>query len=1078
MNLSVRFFFLLIIETLFIQNLIHSQNPFNVTFESDQIGQLPQSAPGNGSVPTTFGSSTDVPFTVAALSGDVGSSTASGKIAEVNAITMGDYRLMVFDATMNAGIITADTVVVAFDFLAKADVTHEGFAFMRGYDETFETIADIAFGFNGDSYTIGLLNYDSETGEYLGWTEPPFPNNVFETGTWYRIEQIIDLTNDIQTLRIDGEDYGITAGVSRATGTGLLGSFINWGTAYVGSCAIDNIQIDLLQGDNGLLEPPVGFLDLFDFETYGGEILTINNGTFSEIGTDWETFGDASLFYDPVYNGIPSYTFIFNEYMEDSEARLYSFNNFPIQPNRTYEISALIRTDFPRATWEINFGLTGANGEDLALGSRYAGVPALTEGPDGWQRWTWRFTPQWASSYEEAKVFLGFHEYGPGYDDNVLFQIADLAFIELPEFPVEPFAPGEGVTFPGGPGDLDMAVEEITENGDILTATVTGAHYIFDRAAGTLDVRQRIDYQRILATYANLPLTGLEISMQNENEAILIGNELTIGVQADGAIVISPQSETTFTSTSVIGGDFNRLEGGDFFSMDDFGGFTTSIYTPKGTGLIPQITPLTADLSFIGLDSEDLETNGAAEENWQVELTMRPGERVFISAFPSRPYDWEKSFEYHWALSDFNEDVEGYDNPEYVDNWILWNISQRGWAMSFGERYELRDNVPYQEHWDAIIKEGDKWSAYFSQWFYYSRDGEEWANEVKRWRDEYGMGAVYSDGLAQDDFLAAYIAMRVLREDVFPDGDIVIHDSYPQSGVPSANYKPFIHTYATSTYMGENAIVEAGADWEWARHVMGQFRRANCFGVTKGDGWEGFNNVEKYYIALVWGGRGRPDVANYDIYLEYLAQLKTMWQTYGDDPYFFDRYYHPEAQILTGYNIGRAGMPIDEFNADQTELVLSSWTPGATVHYTLDGSAPTTDSPEYTQPIAWEGTFGLRAKAFRPDLEESRILEINGDMFTSVNEVLLEKVLPSLVSAFPNPTSFDTNIRYFLPQGATVDIQLVNVDGQVVESFEMQQTAGYHLQTVAVGDLSNGIYFVNMQVEGVQVAPMKLVVIR
>ncbi|MEM9359037.1 MAG: hypothetical protein AAGB04_22875, partial [Pseudomonadota bacterium] len=82
---------------------------------------------------------------------------------------------------------------------------------------------------------------------------------------------------------------------------------------------------------------------------------------------------------------------------------------------------------------------------------------------------------------------------------------------------------------------------------------------------------------------------------------------------------------------------------------------------------------------------------------------------------------------------------------------------------------------------------------------------EEWTNEVKRWRDTYGMTAVYSDGMAQDDWLSAYEAMRRLRGEVFPDGDIVIHDSYPQSGIPAAAFRPFLYSYATATYMGETA---------------------------------------------------------------------------------------------------------------------------------------------------------------------------------------------------------------------------------------------------------------------------------
>ena len=1067
---------LLLVFQLMVGSASFAQSVFNVTFEEDTIGDLPRTAPGNGSAPTGLNGNVAATFSVQPITGNVGNSTASGKALEARITSPGNYQLADFETTLNAGLITADTIVVAFDFLAKADATHAGYAFVRGYDNTFESIADVAFAFGPDYFTLGLLDYAPTTGEYLGWVEPSFPTNTFAVGIWYRIEQIIDLNNNVQTLRIDGTDYGIAAGVSRATGDGYLGTYLNWGGAYAGTCMVDNFTIEALGEDQALPPAPDGLAALYHVEDHGGAVLRIPNGTFRTAGVDWQTYGLPTLIYDPVYEGVPSYTFIFDESLDEADARLLSFNSFPIQPNRTYEISALIRTDFPRATWEVNWGVVGVDGGELAPGARYGGMPALTEGPDGWQRFTWRFTPHWDLRYDEAKVFLGFHEYGPGFNDDVLFQIADLAFVELPPAALTAFPPGEGVTFPGGPGNLPMAVESIREDGPLLTVRVTGADYVFNRTTGQLDVYQRIDFPRLLATYEALPLTGLSVDRQDAQVAVLIGEELTVGVQADGALVISPHTDLAITSTSRIGGDFNRLEGGDFFSMDDFGGFTTSIYTPKGTGLVPQLDVLTPNLSFVGLHSADLETKGAAAPGWQTELRLRPGERLFVSAFPSRPYDWERSFEYFWAISDWGYGLDYYDDPDYVDNWILWNINQRGWAMSFGERYKLREEVPYAAHWDAINARNAKWAAYFSQWFYYSRDGVEWANEVKRWRDEYGMGAMYSDGLAEDDFLEAYVAMRVLRADVFPDGDIIIHDSYPQSGVPTANYKPFIHTYATSTYMGEYAIVEAGPEWEWARHVMGQFRRANCFGVTKGDRWAGFQNVEKYLVALVWGGRARPDVADFDRYLEALAALKILWETYGDDPYFFDRYYHPEAQLLTGYHIGRAGMPIEQFNADRTEVTLTSWTPGAIIRYTLDGSVPTDDSPIYESSISWQATHRLRAIATRDDVAESRLFALDGDLSTTVH-ASAAPTEAKLLRVFPNPTQQRTYLRYYLPRPGTVGITLTSPTGQLLWTSDPQpQGAGYHLAPFAPANLTSGLYFVSLRVNGMPAGGKRLVV--
>ncbi|MEM9917356.1 MAG: chitobiase/beta-hexosaminidase C-terminal domain-containing protein, partial [Bacteroidota bacterium] len=540
------------------------------------------------------------------------------------------------------------------------------------------------------------------------------------------------------------------------------------------------------------------------------------------------------------------------------------------------------------------------------------------------------------------------------------------------------FAPGEGVTFPGGAGDLPMQVEGVSQTGNILQVTVTGATYEFNLTTNSLKAFQRIDAERLLTEVTTLPLSGLKVQSQNDQVVVLVGDNLTIGVQMDGVLVISPHQNMQATIESVLGGDFNRYSGGDLLSSDDFGGFTANIHMPKGTGLLPQMSMLTTGLDFPNFLPDDLASRGSAESGWKAQADLRPGERLFLSVFPTRPYDWAKSFDHNWGLSDYNATLD-YDNPPYMKNWILWNINQRGWAMSFGERYEIRPNVPYQDHFDAITAEGDKWSAYFSQWFYYSRDPVEWVNEIKRWRDEYNMGAIYSDGLAQDDWLSAYEAMRRLREEVFPSGNIIIHDSYPQSGVASAGYRPFIYAYATSTYMGENAEA-AGEDWAWARYAICQFRRGNSLGVIKGDQWAGFQSVQRYLLSLVWGGRGIPDVLDYEsTYLPILNQLKTLWETYGNDPFFFDRYYHPEAQNLTGYNIGRAGMPIlqlDTIRANEIRVTASTWTPSADLYYTIDGSEPTINSLAYTTPIIWDGQQNLRFRALRADLDESRIADL------------------------------------------------------------------------------------------------------
>lgn len=59
----------------------------------------------------------------------------------------------------------------------------------------------------------------------------------------------------------------------------------------------------------------------------------------------------------------------------------------------------------------------------------------------------------------------------------------------------------------------------------------------------------------------------------------------------------------------------------------------------------------------------------------------------------------------------------------------------------------------------------------------------------------------------------------------------------------------------------------------------------------------------------------------------------------------------------------------------RTEVVLTSPTPGATIRYTLDGSAPTASSPAYSGPIALERSATVKARAFAPGRDDRFVAE-------------------------------------------------------------------------------------------------------
>ena len=56
---------------------------------------------------------------------------------------------------------------------------------------------------------------------------------------------------------------------------------------------------------------------------------------------------------------------------------------------------------------------------------------------------------------------------------------------------------------------------------------------------------------------------------------------------------------------------------------------------------------------------------------------------------------------------------------------------------------------------------------------------------------------------------------------------------------------------------------------------------------------------------------------------------------------------------------------------DETEVTLSCKTAGATIHYTLDGSEPTEESPEYKEPFTLTESGSIHARAFKQGMQPS-----------------------------------------------------------------------------------------------------------
>jgi flagellar hook assembly protein FlgD len=84
----------------------------------------------------------------------------------------------------------------------------------------------------------------------------------------------------------------------------------------------------------------------------------------------------------------------------------------------------------------------------------------------------------------------------------------------------------------------------------------------------------------------------------------------------------------------------------------------------------------------------------------------------------------------------------------------------------------------------------------------------------------------------------------------------------------------------------------------------------------------------------------------------------------------------------------------------------------------------------------------------------------------------------SLIGAFPNPSRGTATIKYQLPKESQVRLEIYNVSGQIVKTFNVgQKTAGHHSVNWSTSNQPAGMYFYRLRAVSFE-AINKLVVVK
>lgn len=85
---------------------------------------------------------------------------------------------------------------------------------------------------------------------------------------------------------------------------------------------------------------------------------------------------------------------------------------------------------------------------------------------------------------------------------------------------------------------------------------------------------------------------------------------------------------------------------------------------------------------------------------------------------------------------------------------------------------------------------------------------------------------------------------------------------------------------------------------------------------------------------------------------------------------------------------------------------------------------------------------------------------------TGINESVNEKFE---FTVYPNPATEKTTLRYLLKENSNVSFELVSVTGKIIfENFITNESAGVEEHSLLLNTISSGLYFVNLNINGIK----------
>lgn len=182
------------------------------------------------------------------------------------------------------------------------------------------------------------------------------------------------------------------------------------------------------------------------------------------------------------------------------------------------------------------------------------------------------------------------------------------------------------------------------------------------------------------------------------------------------------------------------------------------------------------------------------------------------------------------------------------------------------------------------------------------------------------------------------------------------------------------------------------------------------------------------------------------------------------------------------------GLKNNEFKAsidDQAESTPTQWGMAlSNAKNFIDANSVLTDNTvtlccwnEHTEgtviepTFAWGYSYLQKVKDYFEDTEMGIEPDPQGPLYPLQNfESLNESTIPDslfISQNEPNPFSEETKLNYGLPNDGYVNISILSLDGKIVkEILKGQESAGHYESIVELDNVTNGVYFVRLSLNG------------